>query len=1059
MFFVQKTIGFIAVMAVLGAVNAATTARPSVTRPAATKRMATMTAYLNGNYASATGTSNATTSSTLLENTKCIDAYMECAKEYCGEEFEDCTTTVLFHAKMPQCLSTLSQCSSAGINSLFGTSNITALGTNPTIVDGEITDYPYPTAGSVLGQMIAGAAIANRLNASQCVSAYTTCLRQSNVCGADFELCTSTKEFKKQRVYCENILARCQNDGVKELFGSINKSDTPSSESRIGIMIDEGAELAAVNAVSTCYKVTDQCILGTCAQNPYRCSAGSAIATINTVADIKNGGANSGEGGTGSAPATGLNTDNNKEILTNNDVAAFLKNSCRDTIGSNKYCYLTAAEMPEVVLSSKNPSAANLNNPTNQDAVFNAMYSKRMNDSMKSKLTELIQQFDTEAKKNCIKTIKTCAMQSCGGGSGAACYTQVFKRDGGDNTINGSNTYSDIESACKAIINTDLNCKYAALNTNSFGAYAYSYSIMDTFSTLFPKYSESNKDNDPIGAVASLNASLSTSYNDAAIDQMRTQCELVAKSCIKSMCGTDYENCFRLRTDATSSLTDTDEEDFDTSMNEMGGVLDNNIVIGLCLDSVQNAQACTEHLKIKTAEVAGANKSGETGWGSNTSVRDAWLGAGDNQEKKVEGATQAKDKDGDFLCTTKDRVGQGKCNTVDDKGNIYSEPVMQTYEYTAATTIFRDVIYGLEIEAQAKYQTKLTKEQRLCVDSNSGGIRGTAAHDGTFQWVKLSGNKKVPSDYSINGLKANDFTSSNELYGSFCRVAVRLSSDDMKVQEALKGKDWTTAYFAVGDAFTCGSWIPAKELENLANAAAEEATDDMEARQKRTRTWTTILGGLATTAGGMFAMDAIQDKGGVLTGKKADDVDKVKNQCKSNLDEALTALRSIKAAASGVTNQAAANQAADYMEAAASVAAKLKLTDEKRAEATTTAAQTLRSATISATSTTETKEVADAITAANSLRSACNLATELSKEKKGWKDNGWTGKTIAGAVTGGLGTIAANRLTKDIQDTTLDKAQKQAYEEWMNAVGNKIKCVIGAEQVGGYGDAISTSVE
>ena len=266
--FLKKTLGFLAVCSIVPAAYALT-ARPSVLNPTtASRRLPTMSAYLTSS-----GTTTNSSSSNLLDNADCIDAYTSCLRggDVCGANFEECTTKVLFHGKMPMCLSTLAQCSASGINALFGTSSTTALSNvaSRNSYD-EITDYVYPTDGSVLGQMISGAAISNMYNTSDCVRRYTTCLQRENVCGSEFELCTTNTEFRKQMVYCDSTLARCQSDGKIELFGSATVTGNPAADSRVGIMISEGAALAAVNAVSTCYKVVDQCILNACATNPYK---------------------------------------------------------------------------------------------------------------------------------------------------------------------------------------------------------------------------------------------------------------------------------------------------------------------------------------------------------------------------------------------------------------------------------------------------------------------------------------------------------------------------------------------------------------------------------------------------------------------------------------------------------------------------------------------------------------------------------------------------------------------------------------------------------------------
>ena len=233
----KKSIGFLAVLTAFPA-SYALTARPSVIG-AASARMPTMTALITNTGTSGTGATT-TTTTTLLANAECIDAYTSCMKggDACGSDFEECTNKVLFHGKMPQCLSTLAQCSTAGVTSLFGTGTVTALSTVATKNSyGEVTDYTYPTDGSVLGQLITGAAISNKYDTSTCVKRYTSCLKKDSVCGNDFELCTTDKEFRKQRVFCDSTLARCQSEGLIELFGSATTTSTPAATSRIGEMI------------------------------------------------------------------------------------------------------------------------------------------------------------------------------------------------------------------------------------------------------------------------------------------------------------------------------------------------------------------------------------------------------------------------------------------------------------------------------------------------------------------------------------------------------------------------------------------------------------------------------------------------------------------------------------------------------------------------------------------------------------------------------------------------------------------------------------------------------
>ena len=1028
--FLKKSVGFLAVLGVVPAAFALT-ARPSVVGTAST-RLPTMTAYLNSYV-----TSSGSTTSNLLDNAECIEAYTACLKDanVCGTNFEECTTKVLFHGKMPQCLSTLAQCSASGVNALFGTSSTTALSNVASKnTYGEITDYTYPTDGSVLGQMIAGAAISNMYNTSDCVRRYTTCLQRDNVCGSDFELCTTSNEFKKQMVYCDSTLARCQSEGKIELFGSTNTSVAPSSTSRVGVMITEGAALAAVNAVSTCYKVVDQCILNACSTNPYKCYENSSAVTISLVDAIKKGTL---------LEATSL--VDNFDTNSSSSVQSYVKNSCLNTIGANKYCYAT------FLGNGAMPSSSQLSDADNQEMVFSDAYAARMNSSMKAKITELIEEFDTEAKSNCVDTIKTCAMRVCGGGSGAACYSQVF--DATDKTINNSVTYEEIKTGCSDIVNTDPYCKYAATNPDNVGSYTYSYIDNNAFDTLFPKYS--NNSGDPIGVIASLNASLATSYSDAAIAQMRTQCENVAKSCVRSMCGTDYTGCYRNRTDIYSTLTNSGNPLYDKSMNKVGGVLDYTIVLGLCLDTVKNASVCKEHLAIEQSKLKISDNSSSS-WGAGiNSVRDGWIDAGAATQVEGQDGVQATDANGNLLCTASDGT-QGTCNTVDATGKVYDTPVYISYssyiQNEAASTLFRELVYDLEKEAQAIYNKKLTEEQNMCLAANDGGIMGSSDTGSTYMWVKLK-SKNVPNDYAIKGLNRSEFNPSNELYGSFCSVQVRLQSDDAKLQAAMKGADWATAYFAVGDAFTCGSWIPEKTLSALAEAVASEATEDTREAYKRTEFWTTLLGTLGGTLGGAYLGAGISDGSvfGKLTG--------LSNNNKSSNSTAVKFIEALKTE----INAGRTTSIDSYLSGMENQVEKLDVSDstlenaKARVEEWKTAQETYNSAkSDNKPATRPTSEADAAKSALDVLKSECENGTETSGGNK-VKLNWWTlGGT---AALGAAGGFLVNRATRDIQASRLSAAEKAAYEEWMNNVGKHLKCYIGTDEAGQYGDILSVSME
>lgn len=1045
----KKTVGFMAVLCVVPAAIALT-ARPSVIGTAST-RMPTMTAYINSVSGSTSGTSS---SSNLLDNAECIDAYTSCMKsgDACGNGFEECTTKVLFHAKMPQCLSVLAQCTASGINALFGTSSTTALSNVSSRNEyDEVTDYTYPTDGSVMGQMITGAAISNMYDTGDCVRRYTSCLQRDNVCGSEFELCTTNTEFRKQMVLCDSTLARCQAAGKIELFGSATTTANPTADSRVGVMIAEGAALAAVNAVSTCYKVVDQCILGACSENPYKCVENMSETTINLVDAVKTGVLATVQ------PNLLISV---ADTISRSDVQSYIKNMCLDTIGGNKYCYAT------FLGNGVMPTSSQLSDADNQEDVFAEAYSARMNDSMRSRLNDLIEDFDSDAKEKCSETIASCVMRVCGGGNGAACYSLVYSNV--DKSINNDAVYDEIKTGCESIVNTDPYCQYAAQNPTSTGTYTYAYNQTDAFTTLFPEYDDGG--DDPIGVIASLNASLATSYSDAAIAQMRTQCENVAKSCVKSMCGDEYTNCYRNRTDIYSSLTNTGTASFDNSMNKVGGVLDYTIVLGLCLDTVKNANVCQEHLAIETAKMRLNNDTKTASWGAGTSnVRSGWLDAGSSVslDTVTTDQVQATDFDGNPLCRADDG-SQGVCNAFGANGAIYDDPVYVSYstyaQNLAAETMFSSLLYDIEKEAQAIYNSKLTQEQNRCLAANAGGLLAKNDTGSSFMWAKLRSNR-IPDDYAVNGLERNNFIASNDLYGSFCAVRVSIQSDDPDIQAEMNGADWTSAYFAVGDALTCGSWIPYDELEKIANTVAEEQTADKAESQKRTRTWVGVLGGLGSAVGGAFLGKGIQDGTvlGGLTGKKnnTDQTDVTKNR----IDTMLSTMRSPYAGAGSMVQsywtsiESTANSLNVNSTVVNNAATQVtnwvnEFNEWERANITNRPAN----ATQPAPSYTSFKSTNDS--AVQSALSA--LKTEIDAAD-GNSDSGgapaWLGPTLGAAVTGAAGATILTLATRDIQNANLSAEQKQIYEDWMNNVGRHIKCFIGGEEAADFGDIITISLD
>ena len=1081
---IVKTVSLLTIISVIPAAFAAENQRVGITNKVAT-RLPSIAGYIK---AGTTTTTTTTTSATAAyyDVADCVEKYEDClrAEDVCGSDFQECTTNVLFHAQMPKCSSILYQCTASGVQQLFGTSAINALSTVESYVADdrgrattEVARYVYPTENSELNNLIAGAKEGNKLTKEQCVRRYTNCLKRDDICGENFELCTTTKEFKKQAMLCDSTFERCPTDAKQELFGSSESAGSlkPSGDSRLKQLIDDGAAYAAGNAVKTCQKVTDNCLINACTKNPLRCVEGISLAEIETADFL---GSESGTAGT-----YNLDAVNDVERYTNttdaSSVRKMLKAQCLETIGSNKYCHMTYLE--------HKPTDKDLVDIDLQEEVFALAYSARKQ-MVNPKLQEAVKKFDTNAKNKCVDTIKSCAMRSCGGGLGSVCY-RLSRTNSTSNSsfapitsaltretysavkINGDNTYEDIYSGCSAIVNADANCIYAATSAGKDG-YTYTYYADDgegntAFNTLFPRSSE-NKD--PIGAVGTLNALLATSYNDAAIEQMKKQCETTALSCVRTMCGTDYINCYRNRTDIVAEGTySTDQNKLNRSMNKVGGVLDYNIVIGLCMDTVKNSSVCEEHLKVATA--TWRNSPDGASWNGASSVRRAWNDANTTNASiqidksvivgcRVPNATLQRIGSmansslidiNDTDCSATVEPVNGSCNGVVEGNCIYSEPVyMGESEYVltnGAKTLFQTLLADEEMKVQQLYNAKLTKEQNICTNNNNGGLMGTADNGSTFMWVKLKSNK-IPKDYTSKGLSLSSITPSNDLYGSFCRARVTVMSDDKDIQDLLGKYNGSTAYFAVGDSFTCGSWISNKMLEQISEKVGEREVckagygkwvngecnvKGLSTKEKVTYAWATIAPALAGGAIGTGLTES-----GLISGllKKSD----LKNSGSTTQKQNKEQCQKFATAASNATTLASckislerAQTECAKLRTASGCTDTIKPTDEGDDAALTACKES-----------------------ANAVAVVCDAAldSDVAEAKK------TNAARIAIPVVSTLagGALGAG-ITASVIKQKKENIQNEAAQKWMDEIGEHIQCYLGTDELGTYGDVVSIELD
>ena len=211
----------------------------------------------------------------------------------------------------------------------------------------------------------------------------------------------------------------------------------------------------------------------------------------------------------------------------------------------------------------------------------------------------------------------------------------------------------------------------------------------------------------------------------------------------------------------------------------------------------------------------------------------------------------------------------------------------------------------------------------------------------------------------------------------------------------------------------------------------------------------TALGTIGFGVGGGALGDSIQ-KGNILggmTGLNSNSKKMTSNQQKA--DNCANYARSAKLG--GDINK---KSLSDYADQAVMFATSLGV-NQDTANAVTNAKNALGSD----CNNTNKQKCTDYDNALDRLATACALKKGELSEDEGSDKNSWIGGAVGSVVGSVAGGILVNKLVGDIQKSSLDSAQKAAYEEWMNNVGRHINCYVGGDEAGEYGDIITTSIE
>jgi len=305
--------------------------------------------------------------------------------------------------------------------------------------------------------------------------------------------------------------------------------------------------------------------------------------------------------------------------------------------------------------------------------------------------------------------------------------------------------------------------------------------------------------------------------------------------------------------------------------------------------------------------------------------------------------------------------------------------------------------------------------------------------------------------------------------------------------------------------FTCGSWIPQKDLEAIAEKVATRKVRGANAdqqnalaeKQNRNRILATIGGVIAGGAGGAYLSNAVQSSnllGGLIQGNRNSDQQNSRNMIAAS--NCTTYLRKYNAARSNWTTyrceaksggcctgmtcpvtfdnqpataqnaaQDALNAAMGMRNAASAIINRRVVTQKDGKEVyVDEAVQNFRKAkdSIDTACTNAETAVSDACqSVVADLGSLCSQVEDFGGQLANYDNNSRRqGINLFSAVLGaGAAGYGAYKLAESIQSTNLSDAEREAYETFMREVSEHIYCFIGADEAGTYGDLIEISVE
>lgn len=978
------------------------------------------------------------------------------------------------------------------VSSGFGAS----LTARPSVAGAAVSRMPV-AAGIVLGGTKASTSstssardsrcdniLPDQMTTARCIQRYMACLKQDTVCGEHFESCGTKNKFNQKKIFCQERLLACPDEGIAAIFGMTVKSATvkaecdgesvvvernfsaPSGglaalEPQTGSMLegdmDDGALWLADNAATACVNVVDGCIRRACEGNAFKCISSGALTAGDYITVA---------GAVTSVAATSFRVDTemvqryvNNMIYDGEQVKKYIQGVCETDIGTNQACYM-------VVNGNVPKNDSWLTDTFEIQAIYNDMVQTRMGTN-KNKILEWLAHGIGSAITSCKNATSDCVKTACGSGSLAACYGMAL--DGGAININNTKLGEIIEYRCSGQIVNNQSCKDLLVDKGTSG------SVTDVWKNVWgDRTANAGTDayNGKFGLVGQLNNELSYMFSEAIIRDMFTQCRDESEACVRRECGSGFTNCYINDQHLTSSSAMAANSNYGSveisngiasaTANAAGG-FDEVMARNLCIIPIKRSLACQNYFDIEYAKnpPVGQAYSWAGAWGGLSgavgSSSGGWSTTAITQGTKTTEACSASKTYTRTVQSGCDASGEN-CTATDSIDIIAGSAAAQNCA-TQEAAIFGELIADVAATATAKLTLEQNKLKNQCESR-----RGQMASADNFIWAERPST--IPDDYSIKGLGSNTVTTGTpNLWGAFCQVKVSIMSTDPHISEKLSK---TSAYFSLGDAVMCGSWITQSDLNNItASIKAGVSVDDT---AEKNAWW------IAGAAGALLGAVG----GGVLGNKIGTELDDNKNAAKDNIDMdeikgQLAALDKCADVATGLLTSVQGISENNCYKMVADTQNGCKYLGVAGVNSDAITLGKVEAAECSQGLTQKKNGSCDDISWSNYKKLECTggsgLLDKIAKarqdllkaqsdavtgvESKAGRNWGTAIGAIGGAALGGAATgLLAHNVARIEREVRQKRAKDAAVAEWFENVGSKIQCAIGGKPVGYYGDVI-----